>query len=140
MVDLRDLSEKIDKPSLNRLKHDKMFFLTKNYFNFDLVLKIHLLVEEILTFKLSQQHVPSTRSVDDYVWEEIRNFKKCLIMMFGEQEKDVMFLETVMGLGQQRRHCMVECVPLARELAEEAPHYFKMVSLYVVLILLLMPH
>ncbi|XP_024019954.1 CWF19-like protein 2 [Morus notabilis] len=75
---------------------------------------------------LPMQHVPSTRSVDDYVWEEIRNLKKCLIMMFGEQEKDVVFLETVMGLGQQRRHCMVECVPLDRELAEEAPHYFKM--------------
>lgn len=75
---------------------------------------------------LPMQHVPSTRSVDDYVWEEIRNFKKCLIMMFNEQDKDVVFLETVMGLAKQRRHCMIECIPLPRELAEEAPHYFKM--------------
>lgn len=87
-----------------------------------------------MTSKLSQQHVPSTRSVDDYVWEEIRNFKKCLIMMFGEQDKDVVFLETVMGLAKQRRHCMIECIPLPRELAEEAPHYFKMVSLYIIYI------
>ena len=32
------------------------------------------------------------------VWEEIRNLKKCVIMMFAKQEKDVVFLETVVGL------------------------------------------
>ncbi|KAL8525067.1 hypothetical protein ACS0TY_014608 [Phlomoides rotata] len=71
------------------------------------------------------QHEPSTRSVDDNVWDEIRNFKKCLIMMFGKQDKDVVFFETVMGLAQQRRHCLVECVPLARDIAKQAPVYFK---------------
>ena len=48
--------------------------------------------------------------------------------MFGKQDKDVVFLETAMGLAKQRRHCMIECIPLPREIAEEAPHYFKMVS------------
>ncbi|XP_048333604.2 uncharacterized protein LOC107422825 isoform X2 [Ziziphus jujuba] len=74
---------------------------------------------------LPMQHVPSTRTVDDDVWEEIRNFKKCLIMMFAEQEKDVVFLETVMDLAKQRRHCLVECIPLPRDVAKEAPLYFK---------------
>lgn len=74
------------------------------------------------------QHEPSTRTVDNNVWEEIRNFKKCLIMMFSQQEKDVVFLETVMGLAQQRRHCLIECVPLPREVAKQAPLYFKKVS------------
>ncbi|XP_061365869.1 uncharacterized protein LOC133309144 [Gastrolobium bilobum] len=71
------------------------------------------------------QHEPATRTVDDNVWIEIRNFKKCLIMMFAKQEKEVVFLETVMGLAQQRRHCMVECIPLPQDIAKEAPLYFK---------------
>ncbi|XP_068634546.1 uncharacterized protein [Aristolochia californica] len=74
---------------------------------------------------LTKEHESATRSVDDNVWEEIRNFKKCLIMMFEKQEKDVLFLETVLALAKQRRHCMVECIPLPRERAKEAPLYFK---------------
>lgn len=74
---------------------------------------------------VTMQHESSTRNVDDDVWEEIRNFKKCLIMMFAKQEKDLVFLETVMGLVQQRRHCLIECLPLPREIANEAPLYFK---------------
>ncbi|XP_042509659.1 CWF19-like protein 2 homolog isoform X2 [Macadamia integrifolia] len=70
-------------------------------------------------------HESSTRNVDNNVWEEIRNFKKCLIMMFAKQEKDVVFLETVMGLAQQRRHCLVECIPLPQDMARQAPLYFK---------------
>ncbi|XP_073148161.1 uncharacterized protein [Henckelia pumila] len=71
------------------------------------------------------QHESSTRTVDDNVWDEIRNFKKCLIMMFSKQERDVVFLETVLGLAYQKRHCFVECVPLPREIAKQAPVYFK---------------
>ncbi|TKY50947.1 CWF19 protein 2 [Spatholobus suberectus] len=71
------------------------------------------------------QHESATRTVDDNVWTEIRNFKKCLIMMFAKQEKEVVFLETVMGLAQQRWHCMVECIPLPQDIAKEAPLYFK---------------
>ncbi|KAK6161384.1 hypothetical protein DH2020_004765 [Rehmannia glutinosa] len=74
---------------------------------------------------LTLQHESSTRTVEDNVWDEIRNFKKCLIMMFAKQEKDVVFFETVMGLAQQRRHCLVECVPLPRDVAKQAPVYFK---------------
>ncbi|CAL5392560.1 unnamed protein product [Camellia sinensis] len=74
---------------------------------------------------LTSQHESATRAVDNNVWDEIRNFKKCLIMMFAKQEKDVVFLETVMGLAQQRRHCMVECIPLPQDIAKQAPLYFK---------------
>ncbi|KAH9604035.1 hypothetical protein KSS87_015021 [Heliosperma pusillum] len=45
------------------------------------------------------QHELATRMVDDNVWEEIRNFKKCLIMMFAKQGKEVIFLETVLWLS-----------------------------------------
>ncbi|XP_058105568.1 uncharacterized protein LOC131249019 isoform X2 [Magnolia sinica] len=74
---------------------------------------------------LPMQHESATRTVDNDVWDEIRNFKKCLLMMFAKQDKDVVFLETVMGLAKQRRHCLVECIPLPRDIAKEAPLYFK---------------
>uniref|UniRef100_A0A2N9JAU7 Cwf19-like C-terminal domain-containing protein n=1 Tax=Fagus sylvatica TaxID=28930 RepID=A0A2N9JAU7_FAGSY len=66
----------------------------------------------------------ATRTVEDTVWEEIRNFKKCLIMMFAKQERDVVFLETVMGLAQQRRHCLIECIPLPQDIAKEGSFVF----------------
>ena len=75
------------------------------------------------------QHDLATRSVDDNVRDEIRNFKKCLLMMFAKQEKEVVFLETVMGLAKQSRHCMIECIPLPPEVAKHAPLYFKKVRL-----------
>ncbi|GAY46544.1 hypothetical protein CUMW_097870 [Citrus unshiu] len=74
---------------------------------------------------LPVQHELATRTVDSHVWDEIRNFKKCLIMMFAKQEKELVFLETVMGLGQQRRHCLIECIPLPQKIAKQAPVYFK---------------
>lgn len=74
---------------------------------------------------LTSQHESATRAVDNNVWDEIRNFKKCLIMMFAKQEMEVVFLETVMGLAQQKRHCIVEVIPLPRATAKAAPLYFK---------------
>ncbi|KAI3929799.1 hypothetical protein MKX01_025967 [Papaver californicum] len=62
---------------------------------------------------LPMQHEAATRNIDNNVWDEIRNFKKCLIMMFAKQDKDVVFLETVMDIAKQRRHCL------------QAPLYFK---------------
>ncbi|XP_057523779.1 uncharacterized protein LOC130803612 isoform X2 [Amaranthus tricolor] len=71
------------------------------------------------------QHEQGTRMVDDNVWEEIRNFKKCLIMMFKKQDQEVIFLETVIWLATQKRHCLIECIPLPQDMAKEAPLYFK---------------
>ncbi|KAG6756552.1 hypothetical protein POTOM_039982 [Populus tomentosa] len=50
------------------------------------------------------QHDSAARNGDNNVREEIRNFKKCLLMMFSKQEKDLVFLETVISLSKQRRH------------------------------------
>lgn len=74
---------------------------------------------------LPMQHESATRAVDNNVWDEIRNFKKCLIMMFAKQEKEVLFLETVMGLSKQRRHCLVDCIPIPQDVAKQGPLYFK---------------
>lgn len=51
-------------------------------------------------------------------------------MMFAKQEKDVVFLETVVGLAKQRRHCLIECIPLPQGIAKEAPLYFKKVRVF----------
>lgn len=88
-------------------------------------------IELIIVLFLPEQHESSTRTVDDNVWDEIRNFKKCLIMMFAKQEKDLVFLETVMGLSKQRRHCMIECIPVPQKVAKQAPLYFKKVGLFI---------
>ncbi|URD76332.1 Protein similar to CwfJ C-terminus 2 [Musa troglodytarum] len=74
---------------------------------------------------LPMQHEAATRSVDKNVWEEIRNFKKCLLKMFARDDKDVVFLETVVGLAKQRRHCLLECIPIPHLLASQAPMYFR---------------
>jgi hypothetical protein len=52
------------------------------------------------------------RTVDQNVWVEIRNFKKCSLQMFAQQDKDVVFMETVISLAGQRGHCMIECIPV----------------------------
>ncbi|XP_057998916.1 uncharacterized protein LOC110642534 isoform X1 [Hevea brasiliensis] len=70
-------------------------------------------------------HESAAMTVDNNVWEGIRNFKKCLIMMFAKQEKDLVVLETVLGLAQQRRHCLIGCIPLPQEIAKQAPLYFE---------------
>lgn len=62
------------------------------------------------------------------MWDEIRNFKKCLVMMFAKQGRDVVFLETVMGLAKQTRHCLIEAIPLPPDAAKQAPLYFKKVK------------
>ncbi|CAN6332214.1 unnamed protein product [Urochloa humidicola] len=74
---------------------------------------------------LPLRHEPATRGVDQNVWEEIRNFKKCLLKMFSQQGKDVVFIETVVSLDRQQRHCQIECVPVPSEVANMVPMYFK---------------
>ncbi|KAK1398451.1 Zinc finger CCCH domain-containing protein 59 [Heracleum sosnowskyi] len=74
---------------------------------------------------LPLHHEVSTRNVENNIWDEIRNFKKCLIRMFANQEKEVVFIETVMGLAHQQCHCLIECIPLPNAIAKQAPLYFK---------------
>ena len=78
------------------------------------------------------QHECFIWTLDNNVLEEIRNFKKCLIMIFAKQEKDPMFLERVISLAWQRHHCLVECIPLPQETAKQAPLYFKNVSFMLI--------
>ncbi len=56
--------------------------------------------------------------------ETIQNFMKCLMQMFAEEDKGVVFYETVISIKWQK-HTMIECVPLPWDQFEDLPAYFK---------------
>ncbi|KAK9767149.1 Pre-mRNA-splicing factor cwf19 [Basidiobolus ranarum] len=70
------------------------------------------------------QHCLSTLECEDDVWDEIRNFMKCLIQMHAKNNQGVIFMETVMNLSWHK-HTVIECIPVAWELFEDAPAYFR---------------
>lgn len=49
---------------------------------------------------------------------------KCLMRMFAEEDKGVLFYETVISLKKQQ-HSYIECVPVPWSLFEDIPAYFK---------------
>ena len=71
-------------------------------------------------------HAQSSRQVDEDAWEEIRNFKKCLVRMFAQEGKDCCFIETATKLGGfNGKHAVVECIPIPQQVSSKAPLYFK---------------
>ncbi|KAJ7071866.1 CwfJ C-terminus 1-domain-containing protein-like protein [Mycena belliarum] len=70
------------------------------------------------------QHHLNMLEADDEVWDEVRNFMKCLMRMFAEEDKGVIFYETVISLKWQKHTC-IECVPLPWTQYEDIPQYFK---------------
>lgn len=54
---------------------------------------------------------------------------KCLMRMFAEEDKGVIFYETVITLKGQK-HTYIECVPLPWEQYEDIPQYFKVISAF----------
>jgi len=75
-------------------------------------------------FIVPLQHAVSTLECDDDVWDEIRNFQKCLMRMFHDQGKGVIFMELVKNFKQQR-HTVIECIPVPYGVVEDAPMYFQ---------------
>ncbi|XP_029303044.1 CWF19-like protein 2 [Cottoperca gobio] len=70
------------------------------------------------------QHHCSATGLDEDVWSEIQLFRRTLVRMFESQEQDCVFMETHMN-PRKRRHMVLECIPLPRELGDMAPIYFK---------------
>ncbi|KAH9936259.1 CwfJ C-terminus 1-domain-containing protein-like protein [Fomitopsis serialis] len=70
------------------------------------------------------QHHLTMLEGDDDVWDEVRNFMKCLMRMYAEEDKGVIFYETVINIKWQKHTC-IECVPLPWEHFEQIPGYFK---------------
>ncbi|KAL1950615.1 hypothetical protein VTO73DRAFT_5739 [Trametes versicolor] len=69
-------------------------------------------------------HHLSTLEGDDDMWDEVKNFMKCLMRMFAEEDKGVVFYETVLTIKAQK-HTVIECVPVPWEQFELIPGYFK---------------
>lgn len=71
------------------------------------------------------EHVASSRVADESLWDEMRNFKKCVLQMFAAQGKRCIFFETALRPEDNRSHAFVECIPLPEEAAARAPMYFR---------------
>ncbi|KIJ17924.1 hypothetical protein PAXINDRAFT_72629 [Paxillus involutus ATCC 200175] len=70
------------------------------------------------------QHHLTMLEADDDVWDEVRNFMKSLMKMFAEEDKGVVFYETVISLKWQKHTC-IEAVPLPWAQYDDIPQYFK---------------
>ncbi|CCA76281.1 hypothetical protein PIIN_10276 [Serendipita indica DSM 11827] len=70
------------------------------------------------------QHHLSTLEGDDDLWDEIKNFMKCLIRMFDAEDRGAVFYETVISLRWQK-HTYIECVPVSYNHFEQLPGYFR---------------
>ncbi|KAJ7601069.1 CwfJ C-terminus 1-domain-containing protein-like protein [Mycena floridula] len=70
------------------------------------------------------QHHLNMLEGDDDVWDEVKNFMKCVMRMYAEEDKGVVFYETVISFKRQRHTC-IECVPVPWEVFEILPGYFK---------------
>ncbi|KAF9049559.1 hypothetical protein BDZ89DRAFT_1242473 [Hymenopellis radicata] len=70
------------------------------------------------------QHHLTMLDGDDDMWDEVRNFMKCVMRMFAEEDQGVIFYETVISLKQQKHTC-IECVPLPWNIFDIIPGYFK---------------
>ncbi|XP_076803640.1 CWF19-like protein 2 [Clavelina lepadiformis] len=69
-------------------------------------------------------HCATGTSLDEDVWEEIRQFMRALCRMFMEEDEDCVFLQTCMGL-KHSPHFFIECIPMPKEIGDLAPIYFK---------------
>lgn len=72
------------------------------------------------------EHVCSMLQVSDQeaVWDEVRNFKKCLLKMAAEQGQRMVFLEASMDFTSLR-HAFIDCVALPADLGTDPQAFYK---------------
>ncbi|KAI6249709.1 Pre-mRNA-splicing factor cwf19 [Erysiphe necator] len=70
------------------------------------------------------EHRTNLLECDNDEWEEIRNFMKCLIRMYHDQGRSVIFYENA-AAPQRRRHAAMNVVPIPYSLGKMAPAFFK---------------
>ncbi|PAV87118.1 hypothetical protein WR25_08708 [Diploscapter pachys] len=68
-------------------------------------------------------HYSSTIQLDENVWDEMRIWRKGLVAMWKEQDKDCVFMEMARDV-QHGGHIFVECIPVPQEIGDMAPIYF----------------
>lgn len=73
------------------------------------------------------EHVPSFRSADEEdLWDEVRNFKKCLLSLADAIERPVIFLETATRIDSYSpHHALIHCIFLPRQVSTDPRTYFR---------------
>ncbi|GJN94250.1 hypothetical protein Rhopal_007324-T1 [Rhodotorula paludigena] len=70
------------------------------------------------------QHYLSCLEIDEEEgWDEIKNFMKTLMQMFANDDKGVVFFETITSHKGQR-HSYIEAIPVPFDLFDQLPIYF----------------
>lgn len=71
------------------------------------------------------QHHLSMLEGDDDLWDEVRNFMKCLLQQAAQRKEamGVVFYETVVSIKAQRHTC-IEALPLPLDLLSALPSHF----------------
>ncbi|GAA5902277.1 uncharacterized protein JCM6883_001353 [Sporobolomyces salmoneus] len=70
-------------------------------------------------------HCLSCLEVDEEEgWEEIKNFMKTLMQMFAQEDKGVVFFETITSHKFQK-HSYIEAIPVPFDLFDQLPIYFQ---------------
>lgn len=69
----------------------------------------------------------SCEESEEEVWEEVRNFKKCLLQLAAARSRSYVFIECVTRVNDARRHTFIECIPTLRGDSVEhvKSHFFK---------------
>ncbi|GAA5943623.1 CWF19 family protein [Sporobolomyces koalae] len=70
-------------------------------------------------------HCLSCLEVDEEEgWEEIKNFMKTLMQMFAEEDKGVVFFETI-TTHKYQKHSYIEAIPIPFDIFDQLPIYFQ---------------
>jgi hypothetical protein len=72
-------------------------------------------------------HIASSRLADENTWEELRNFKKCVLQMMQGRGMECIFFETALDVTStiSKHHARIDCVPVSPQVMDKAPMYFK---------------
>uniref|UniRef100_A0A8D8SP46 CWF19-like protein 2 n=1 Tax=Cacopsylla melanoneura TaxID=428564 RepID=A0A8D8SP46_9HEMI len=72
---------------------------------------------------VTKEHIPGLRQTEPNVYNSVRSLCEKLVGLFSRRGKTCVFFETVSSL--KRNHCRVHCVPMDREIGDDAPLYFQ---------------
>ena len=70
------------------------------------------------------EHYYSITEVEEEVYDEIRNFMKCLVVDFDSKDFELIFFENAFNF-KAMPHCFVEVVAIPRKIAARSEVYFK---------------
>lgn len=70
-------------------------------------------------------HIVAMTDADEEVYDEINKFKAALHAFYSSRDEDVIFMETAMHNVAGRKHCVIDVIPMDKEIAYDAPIYYK---------------